>query len=418
MSSGAEPLTRARTLAVVATLWLVMFSTASQFLIVAPILRTIGEALAIPEALRGTLVSGYAVAVAAFALVAGPISDRFGRRVVLQVGSVWMAVALLLHALAGSFASLFALRVLAGAASGILSGASVAYIGDVLPYQQRGRALGLVMSGMAFGQILGIPGGTVLAGWGGFQAPFVAFGGVMVVAAALCAVALVPTRAVDARPLSVGAALSHYKALLGAPGVGAIAIASATMMFSVSAFIVYQPTWLEEALHADATHIATLFLVGGLANATMGPVAGSLSDRLGRKGLVVWSSFGLAAMMAVTPLIPSLGWAYPLFFLTMCLVGARISPLNAWMTALVDGTRRGSLMSLTMATGQAGFALGSAGAGWTYLRAGFAGNAWIAAGAAVVTAALLLRYVPEPPRGMDTVAISPTAGSSAGARGA
>ena len=40
----------------------------------------IGEALDVPQGQLGTLVSGYAMAVALFALIAGPISDRFGRR--------------------------------------------------------------------------------------------------------------------------------------------------------------------------------------------------------------------------------------------------------------------------------------------------------------------------------------------------
>jgi predicted MFS family arabinose efflux permease len=66
------------------------------------------------------------------------------------------------------------------------------------------------------------------------------------------------------------------------------------------------------------------------------------------------------------------------------------------MTALVSTNRRGSLMSLTMATGQAGFALGSAGAGLSYTQLGFLGNAIFAAIGAVVTAALLLSGVPEP----------------------
>jgi predicted MFS family arabinose efflux permease len=66
------------------------------------------------------------------------------------------------------------------------------------------------------------------------------------------------------------------------------------------------------------------------------------------------------------------------------------------MTALVSSNRRGSLMSLTMAAGQAGFALGSAGAGLSYTRLGFLGNAIFATMGALVTAGLLLSGVPEP----------------------
>ena len=73
-------------------------------------------------------------------------------------------LALVLSALADSFEPLVGLRVRAGIASGILSWAAIAYVGDGLPYPKRGSALGWVMSGMAFGQIAGIPLGTLLAG--------------------------------------------------------------------------------------------------------------------------------------------------------------------------------------------------------------------------------------------------------------
>ncbi len=396
MNEAVTAPAQVRTAPIIASLWLVMFTVASQFLIVAPVLPRIGEALAVPEQLLGTLVSGYAVAVASFAMVAGPISDRYGRRFVLRVGTAWMAVALLAHGLADSFASLLALRVLAGAASGILSGAAIAYIGDVVPYARRGSALGWVMSGMAFGQIAGIPVGTVLADRLGFQAPFTAFGALMVLAAFGMLFVLPKAPVAQTTKLTLRSALAGYAALLRRPELLAITAASTTMMLSVSSFIVYQPTWLEETFGVGGNQIASLFLVGGVANALMGPVAGRLSDRFGRKVMVVSASIGLSLLMAMTPFIPSILWAYPLFFVTMLMVGSRMSPLNAWMTALVDSDRRGSLMSLTMASGQAGFAIGAAAAGWTYVTAGFTANAMIAAGGAMATALLLALFVSEP----------------------
>lgn len=378
------------------TLWLLMFTLSSQFLIVAPILPEIGEALDIPQAMRGTLITGYAIAVAFFALVAGPISDRFGRRLVLRAGTTFMALALLLHTFAFDFASLLALRIFAGSASGMMSGAAVAYIGDVMPYKLRGRSLGIIMSGMAFGQILGIPAGKLMASWGTFNTPFMAFGAVMVVASALTWLVLQAPPERDAEPLTLKSAIGNYGEILGQRPLLILTIASATMMLSVSAYITYQPTWLKEVLGATDWHIATLFAVGGVANAGSGPIAGYVSDKVGRKPLVVGASVVLGAMFLVLLAVPNVYWAYPVMFLTMLAVGARMGPLNAWMTALVASNRRGSLMSLTMATGQAGFALGSAAAGLSYTELGFLGNAIFAALGAVATAGLLMSGVPEP----------------------
>ena len=64
-------------------LWLMVFSASSQVIIVSPILPRIGEALNIADAYQGWLITSYAVCLSLFALIIGPISDKFGRRLVI-----------------------------------------------------------------------------------------------------------------------------------------------------------------------------------------------------------------------------------------------------------------------------------------------------------------------------------------------
>src|SRR6187399_1645625 len=107
---------------VLAALWVVNFTASVQFLIVAPILPRIGEQLHVHTDSLGVLVTAYAAAVGVFALVGGPISDRFGRRPILVAGAAIMAMALLAHGLVGTVPQLMAVRSLAGVGSGLLSG--------------------------------------------------------------------------------------------------------------------------------------------------------------------------------------------------------------------------------------------------------------------------------------------------------
>lgn len=381
---------------ILVTLWLTLFTQSSQFLVVAPVLPRIGEQLSVQAEYLGLLVTGYAVGTAVFATIAGPISDHVGRRTILRTGTLVMAVVLLLHGLAADFWSLLALRCLAGASSGILAGASVAYVGDVVPYERRGAAMGVVMSAMAFGQILGIPIGTVLAGSFGFQSTFVSFGFVMVVAFALTMTALPAVDMGEPQPFGLREAVRSYTDLLVRSDVRAVAAAAVLMMLSVSSFIVYQPTWLEATFDASPNAVASVFLVGGVANALFGPLAGRLSDRVGRKGLVVIGSVALAGMMFITPFVPTFGLIYLLFFVTMGTVALRMSPYNALLTAMVDQHHRGTLMSLSMAFSQAGFALGAAVAGWTYVSYGYAGNAFAAGLGAIGVGFIIARWVEEP----------------------
>ena len=138
---------------IVFALWLLVFSSASQTMILSPILPQIGNELGIEAAVLGTLVSAYSLMVGIFAVISGPISDRIGRRRILLLGTGVMALALSLHVFIADYASFLVLRMLAGIAGGVLSGSAVSYIGDWFPYDRRGWATGWVMSGGAFGQV-------------------------------------------------------------------------------------------------------------------------------------------------------------------------------------------------------------------------------------------------------------------------
>jgi predicted MFS family arabinose efflux permease len=382
---------------VVFTLWLLVFSASSQIMIMSPMLPQIGEQLGVADAALGTIVSAYSFMVGVFAILSGPVSDRVGRRRMLLIGSGVMTVALLLHGLAFSYTSLVALRIFAGAAGGILSGTAVSYIGDHFPYSRRGWATGWVMSGAAFGQIVGIPLGILIAGRWGFERAFQVFALTMALTFLLIYLRLPQPDVVrSTEPLTVRAAVRDYRAMLARPEVAFAAVAFFLMFLGVSTYVVYLPTWLERELGATHEAIAALFLIGGIANVLSGPQAGKLSDRIGRKPIVLAACAGLALVMALTTLLVREMWmAYPLFFLVMVLVAMRISPFSALLTALVSDHRRGSLMSLTVALGQVGFAVGGALAGPLFAM-GYWTNTLLGAVSVMGMALIVWFLLPEP----------------------
>ncbi len=395
--SGRPPLER---YLVVFTLWLLVFSSASQTMIISPILPMIGDQLGIADAVLGTLVSAYSVMVGIFAIISGPISDKFGRRRILILGCGTMTVALSLHALVDSYVGFLAVRVFAGSAGGMLSGAAVSYIGDYFPYDRRGWATGWVMSGSAFGQIVGIPLGIVLAARWGFRAPFYVFAATMAATVALLFFRIPqPTVKRTSHPLSVRRAVADYLEMLRRPEVAWAALAFFMMFLGVSVFVIYLPTWLERDLGATGDEIALMFLLGGIANVVTGPQAGKLSDRIGRRGIVLLACIGLSIVMVLTvPLVTDVAAAYVFFFLTMVLIAMRISPFSALLTALVSDERRGSLMSLTVALGQIGFALGGVVAGPLFAGVGYGSNTVLGATFVLLMGLIVWFFLPEPKR--------------------
>jgi len=383
---------------IVFALWLRVFSASSQIMIMSPILPQIGEELNITDAVLGTLVSAYALMVGVFAIIAGPVSDKIGRRRILLLGTAAMAVALSLHHFISGYMSFLALRVLAGMAGGILSGAAVSYVGDYFPYGRRGWATGWVMSGAAFGQIAGIPIGILLAGSFGFRAPFYLFAVTMALTYILIW-AKVPQPDVKRTQgrLTFKRAVAGYADLLRRKEIAAAVFAFFMMFLGVSFYVVYFPTWLERSMGATPGRIAILFVVGGIANVIAGPQAGKLSDRIGRKKIVILSCVGLSITMLLTTLVVQEFWmAYPLFFAVMILVAMRISPFSALLTALVGEERRGSLLSLTVALGQVGFAFGGAVAGPLFAHYGYWSNTILAAVSVLGMGIIVWLMVPEP----------------------
>ena len=389
-----------------------VFTAASQTIIVTPILPLIGEELGVAEALLGLLVTVYSLALAVAAVVMGPISDRIGRRQVLLIGSGTLAVMLLLHGLVQTFTGLLVVRALAGAAGGMLSGAAVSYVGDYFPYERRGWATGWVMSGVAFGLVIGIPLGRVLAAASSFRTPFLAFSALMAAAFVLIW-RVVPQPDVELEPdrVTVMGSLRRYRDLLKLPSVRVASLTYFLMYLSLSLLIVYLPQWLTanfslgielfgrpfRVAGADIDFIATLFLVGGTASVLTGPAAGTLSDRIGRKPLILASCFGLAVVTAGLTFAVTERWvAYPLYIAIMGLFSMRMSPLQALLTALVPDRLRGTLMSLAIAFGQVGTGIGASIAGVTYGSYGYRSTTLLSAGTILVMAWLVWRYLPEP----------------------
>jgi predicted MFS family arabinose efflux permease len=401
-----------RTFGILFPLWLMVFTAASQTIVVTPILPIIGEALNIPEAQRGLLISVYSWMLAVAALVMGPISDRIGRRRVLLLGSGTLTLVLALHGLVETMAGMLTVRAIAGAAGGMLSGAAVSYVGDHFPYHRRGWATGWVMSGVAFGLVAGIPLGRVLAAAAGFRLPFLVFGGLMAIAFLLIWWAVPqPDIEREGSPVTLAGSLRRYASLIKLPEVRAASMTYFLMYLSLSLLVVYLPQWITDNFGLGVEffgrplefggvpidYIAVLFMAGGAAAVATGPSAGSLSDRIGRKPLIIVSCIGLLVVtVALTYVVVDRWLALPVYIAIMTLFAMRMSPLQALLTGLVPDRLRGTLLALAIALGQIGTGLGAVAAGLLYEGAGYRASTFASAAAIGLLAILVWRYLPEP----------------------
>lgn len=105
-------------------------------------LRTIGTDLDAGLAELQWITNGYLLSLASLILLGGALGDRFGRRRVFVVGTVWFALASLLCGLAPTAEVLIAARVLQGIGGALLTPGSLAMIQGAFAADDRSRAIG------------------------------------------------------------------------------------------------------------------------------------------------------------------------------------------------------------------------------------------------------------------------------------
>lgn len=102
----------------------------------------IGEDLDASLAQLQWVTNGYLLSLASLILLGGSLGDRFGRRRVFVVGTVWFALASLACGLAPTAETLIAARVLQGVGGALLTPGSLAMIQGAFVPEDRPRAIG------------------------------------------------------------------------------------------------------------------------------------------------------------------------------------------------------------------------------------------------------------------------------------
>src|SRR5436190_12802646 len=135
----------------------VLFLGVSDTQLVAPLLPLIARDLGTTPGHAGIIVTTYSLAAAAFALFVGPLSDRIGRKKVLVSGLALFTLASFFTYHVSTFNALVILRAMTGLAAGTLSTSALSFAGDYYPYEQRGRAMGILSMGYFVAFVAGVP---------------------------------------------------------------------------------------------------------------------------------------------------------------------------------------------------------------------------------------------------------------------
>jgi len=263
-------------------------------------------------------------------------------------------------------------RLLTGmGASGVVP-LALTLMGDLFPYEERGRPLGWLFGAMAAGAAFGAPMGVIVESFIGWQALFlgIALLGAGVLALLLPYRALLGARQVAGR-MSFRGVLTGYRGLLGTGrGLRTYGYVFWNGIFHSGIF-----TWLglyfSRRYGLGEVGIGLAILGYGIPGFLLGPIIGRTADRWGRRWLVP-AGVGVGAA-ASTALMLDL----PLFGATLAVIVLSLGfdmtqPLLAGIVTTLGGKERGGqAMGLNVFMLFTGFGVGSFLFGEALLRLGF-----------------------------------------------
>jgi DHA1 family tetracycline resistance protein-like MFS transporter len=140
--------------------------------------------------------------------------------------------------------------------------------------------------------------------------------------------------------------------------------------------------------------VGVVFATYSVCQLFAGPVWGNLSDRIGRKMVLIVSQVGATIAWVVMAFAPSI----PFVLLSRALEGlsgGNIGVTQAYVGDLVEPKRRGEAFAYVGAAFSAGFVFGPATGGWLAERYGFAVPFLLAAALQLLTLLLTIFMLPE-----------------------
>lgn len=277
------------------------------------LLPQIADDFGVTIGVASIVVTAYAVTHGSIQLVIGPVGDKFGKYLTIAFACGLSAILVTICGLAPSLTWLAVTRLVSGMAAGWIIPLSMAFVGDVTPYEQRQTVLGRYLSGQILGQLFGQAAGGILGDLFGWRNVFFLLGSLFAIATVAIIVELIRnpvTRAPRPANETSRGFIADYGAVLKNRWARVVIIAAAIEGACAWGAYAYVGADLHLRYGLSFTWVGAFvaaFAVGGLIYALSVKV---LVNRLGQRGLAMVGGIvlGLAyLMLALGPV----WWAIP-----------------------------------------------------------------------------------------------------------
>jgi len=371
----------------------------------------------------GFFAAAFLVTTALLSSRFGSLSDRIGRKKLIQAGLVADAFLGTMTGLINHWGFLLVIRALNGVATAAVSPAAEASLIDQVPKEKKGEALGFFLTLSMIGWFLGpVFGGSIQflaeSGLGlrledSYRMPFFVDSLLSIIALVLVAWRVEETRGREVQPVKV--ATDDVKlggSLLKALRV--LYVVAITNGFAIGFIIPVSVFFFADMFGAIALQIGLILSVSGLVGIGCNYVAGKTADRIGRKPLITLGNLSSRLSSIALPFTSNLFQATGLMVFRSLGINVSMPATRALRADLVPAKVRGKLFGRLQAFFYGGMIFGTILGPWIYqlykyevFRVTWLGDLsvrglglpfFISGILGLAALALLLIFVKEPPR--------------------
>ena len=342
-------------IALLLILALVQFTNIVDFMIIMPLGPVLRDLWKISSSEFSRLVSFFSIGAFISAMACIAFVDRFDRKKVLLIVYAGFTTGTFLCGLSESYYQLLGARFLTGLFGGIGGSVILSMVGDYIPQERRGQAMGILMTGFALASVVGVPGGLWLAGHYQWHTPFIILASLCTVVFAL-SFFIVPT---FTNHLKNGVikhtAFVILKNVFSDVNKRWALLLSSLLLMSHFCIIPFLSDFFMNNLKLNyKTDIPLVYICGGLFTVFVSPFVGKLSDKYGRLKI-----FTVLTFLAMIPLIsiPNISTAniwiiLPITCTLFIFSGTRMIVVSAQVTSTASPQERGSFMIVNSSISQ------------------------------------------------------------------
>ncbi len=309
---------------------------------------------------KGLIIALFTITAGISRPFSGKLADKIGRIPVMIFGAVICFIAGLAYPFVTSVLAFFALRLLHGFSTGFTPTGNAAYVADIVPFNRRGEAMGII--GVAIS--VGTATGNALGGYIGSVYPINYVFYTSAIAAILSVIILGGMTETLAEKVKFNFGLLKLKrGEIIEKKVLVPAIFMALSVFSFGLVLTIMPDY---SAHLNISNKGLFFAVFVLASLGVRIVAGKISDKIGRAKVLKVSSFMLSIAMVL------IAYSYSLYTLIGAgiifglAVGMNSPTVFAWAIDLAEDNKRGKALATLYIFLEIGIGMGALISGWVY----------------------------------------------------